>query len=240
MTLLVLWDVDHTLIDNAGVSKETYAAAFELLVGRPAAGRARTNGRTDPEIMRDLLAGEGVDPGRFRSGAIFAALARAMEDKQETLRTRGRALAGGREAIRALASIPGIVQSVLTGNIRANAYVKLSTFDLHHDLDWDSGAYGSDANLRPALVGVAQTRARQRYRSRFGTANTVLIGDTVRDVRAGLDGGARVVAVATGSDSVEELLAEGASTVLHDLADTDAVVSAVRVAGQSTEGEEIG
>jgi hypothetical protein len=31
---LVLWDVDHTLIENSGVSKENYALAFEFLTGR--------------------------------------------------------------------------------------------------------------------------------------------------------------------------------------------------------------
>ena len=48
-----------------------------------------------------------------------------------------------------------------------------------------------------------------------------------RDVRAGRDGGARVVAVATGADSVESLRAAGADFVLPDLRDTGAVAEAV-------------
>ena len=57
--------------------------------------------------------------------------------------------------------------------------------------------------------------------------HTILVGDTPRDVRAGRDGGARVVAVATGSDSVESLRAAGADVVLPDLLDTKAVAEAV-------------
>jgi hypothetical protein len=32
--LLLLWDIDHTLTENHGANKETYAAAFELLTGQ--------------------------------------------------------------------------------------------------------------------------------------------------------------------------------------------------------------
>jgi hypothetical protein len=52
---LLLWDIDHTLIENAGVSKENYALAFEILTGRAPARTARTDGRTDVVIMSDLL-----------------------------------------------------------------------------------------------------------------------------------------------------------------------------------------
>ena len=34
--VLLLWDVDHTLIENSGVSKAVYARAFEMMTGRAA------------------------------------------------------------------------------------------------------------------------------------------------------------------------------------------------------------
>lgn len=224
--ILVLWDVDHTLIDNGGVSKETYAAAFEILTGTPARVRARTDGRTDPEIMRDLLRDHGFDPSQH-TAQLYDALTEAMRLKAEVLRARGHALEGGREAIAALKATGRMVQSVLSGNIRNNAFVKLASFNLHEDLDWDAGAFGSDGSHRPALVKVAQDRATERYGTDFSQANTWLIGDTVRDVRAGTEGGARVLAVATGVDSIEVLRAEGANIVLPSLEDTAAVVAAV-------------
>ncbi len=52
--IVARWDIDHTLIENHGVNKETYALAFMLLTGREAEHRARTDGRTEPEIMRDM------------------------------------------------------------------------------------------------------------------------------------------------------------------------------------------
>lgn len=44
MALIVLWDIDHTLIDNAGVSKEIYAAAYEAVTGSRPARAAVTEG----------------------------------------------------------------------------------------------------------------------------------------------------------------------------------------------------
>src|SRR5437660_466817 len=43
--LLVLWDVDHTLIENGGVSKEMYARAYELLTGESPSEQPETDGR---------------------------------------------------------------------------------------------------------------------------------------------------------------------------------------------------
>ena len=60
--VLLLWDIDHTLTENNGVNKDTYALAFELLTGRRAVHTARTEGRTEPEIMRGMLASHGIEP----------------------------------------------------------------------------------------------------------------------------------------------------------------------------------
>ncbi|MFG1705019.1 HAD family hydrolase [Nonomuraea sp. M3C6] len=231
---LVLWDVDHTLIENGGVSKETYARAFELLTGRPAEHRAETDGRTDPQIMLNLLQRHGIEPSPDQLERLNAALENAMTFNRVRLGERGYALPGALDAIVALAEVPGIVQSVLTGNIKANAVVKVSVFGLHEGLDFEVGGYGSDGAVRADLVAVAQQRACRKYGGSFGRSSTVLIGDTPRDVQAGLDGGAAVIGVATGSDSVAELSAAGADVVFSDLTDIPALVAAVtKLAGLS-------
>ncbi|CAM5730047.1 hypothetical protein SANTM175S_10595 [Streptomyces antimycoticus] len=88
MRLIVLWDIDHTLIDNAGVSKETYAGAFTALSGFPPAEAARTEGRTDRLIMRDMFCRHRLPVPDWT--AIEAALAHAGEERFDDLRARGR------------------------------------------------------------------------------------------------------------------------------------------------------
>lgn len=225
--LLVLWDIDHTLIENHGVNKEVYARAFELLTGRRAEHRAMTEGRTEPEIMRNMLLAHGIEPTPALVVQMPEALESATLSKSAELRKRGHELPGARAALTAFQSSPGIVQSVLSGNILPNAVIKLSAFGLDGFIDFAVGGYGSDDEVRANLVGVAQERATIKYAVRFDKENTVLIGDTIRDVRAGRNGGAHVIAVASGTDTMEALRAEGANIVLLNLQNTQAVVEAV-------------
>jgi phosphoglycolate phosphatase len=224
--LLVLWDIDHTLIENHGVNKETYALAFEMLTGQRPEHSALTEGRTEPEVMRNMLLAHGIEPNADHISRMPSILESATLSMASTLRERGCELPGARDALAVLQNSPGIVQSVLSGNIKPNAIIKLSAFELQGFIDFEVGGYGSDDDVRATLVGIAQERATLKYATSFDKTNTVLIGDTPRDVQAGHTGGARVIAVASGSHSMEQLHAEGADVVLPDLRSTSAVVKA--------------
>jgi phosphoglycolate phosphatase len=217
---LVLWDIDHTLIENDGVSKATYALAAELLTGHPTTTPPVTEGRTDAAIMAGLLSGNGCDPERFPLRQIWEALTEAGRRNEAQLRTRGHALPGAAECLRRLAADSHVIQSTLTGNVEANAHVKLRAFGLDPWIDFSVGGYGV-LHERPLLVPVAQYRAAARYGFDPRAEATVLIGDTPADVEAALTGGARVLAVATGTYSVAELGAAGADAVITDLTDVD-------------------
>jgi len=226
--VFVLWDVDHTLIENSGVSKDNYEKAFELLTGRRPEHPVKTDGRTDPEIILNMLVSHGITPADRHLSLIVDVLEGAMSANMSRLRERGYELSGARSALSALQQIPGVIQSVLTGNIRSNAFAKLSAFGLDSYIDFEVGGYGSDDNVRAKLVAVARERALAKYGIAFDHRTTVLFGDTIRDVRAGRDGGAYVVAVASGPDNIGQLRAEGADVVFPDLRDTDAVVAVVK------------
>ena len=63
-TTLVLWDVDHTLMDSGGVGSEVYASAFEKVTGRPLEQMADVFGRTEPVIFRETLQANGIEDFR--------------------------------------------------------------------------------------------------------------------------------------------------------------------------------
>ncbi|WP_405913028.1 haloacid dehalogenase-like hydrolase [Streptomyces sp. NBC_00963] len=221
MELIVLWDIDHTLIENAGVSKEIYAAAFTALAGAGPGEPARTEGRTDRLIMRDMFQRNGIAEPDWP--AVEAALTSAGADRLHDLSQRGTALPGVRDVLKEASVHSGWVSSVLTGNIAANARVKVSAFELDSLLDLSVGAYGADALQRPGLVAVARERA-QRLRGVPDDVPVVLVGDTPRDVEAALATRSGIIAVASGVHSVEELAAAGAQAVLPDLTDTERVL----------------
>ncbi|MEV7354259.1 haloacid dehalogenase-like hydrolase [Kitasatospora sp. NPDC091276] len=217
MQLIVLWDIDHTLIENAGVSKEIYAAAFTALTGAPPAVPASTEGRTDRLIMRDMFRRHDLPEPHWP--IVDAALARAGEERSGELRQRGRALPGVLDVLKATSVQAGWVSSVLTGNIAANARVKLAAFDLDPLLDLAVGAFGADAEQRRDLVAVARQRV-HRHCGLPADIPVVLVGDTPRDVEAALATGSGIIAVATGIHGEAELKAAGAPVVLPDLSDT--------------------
>jgi phosphoglycolate phosphatase len=227
VTTLVLWDIDHTLIETRGVGGEIYAEAFRTVTGHPLDKMPALSGRTEPVIFREALKQQGIaDTGDLYS-RFAEEQARGYAAHADELRRRGRALPGAAEALRALAEYPGVIQSVLTGNTRPAAEIKLQTFDLDRYLDLDMGAYGTDDDDRPNLVKIARQRAEQAHGVRLDAATTVLIGDTPNDVAAARDGGARIIAIATGSDSAEELASAGADTVFKDLTQTDDLLTVI-------------
>jgi phosphoglycolate phosphatase-like HAD superfamily hydrolase len=223
----VLWDVDHTLINAGGVSREIYAAVFEEVIGRPLDGLAEMAGRTDLAITGDTLRLNGIEPGDAVLATFTGLLAERFAEQRDALADRGRVLPGAREVLHALADRPDVIQSVLTGNMEPIARCKLAAFGLDGFVDFAVGAFGLDGVERPPLVRLARKRAEQKYGEVFDAATTVLIGDTPHDVRAGHEGGARVVAVATGASPETALRQAGAELVIPDLTDTDAVVQAV-------------
>ena len=222
MNVLALWDVDYTLVSADGLGTRLYEVVFREMFGRELTAVAPKAGRTDRAIIGDTLALAGVS--RVWVDAFLAALARAAADG--AVRAEVRPLAGASDAVAALASA-GIRQSVLTGNVRPLAALKLRLAGLGEHLDLDAGAYGDAHEVRAELVAVARGAASQLYRADFSGSSTVLVGDTPLDVEAALAAEARVVAVATGSYSAAELAAAGADVVLPDLTDTARVLAAV-------------
>jgi phosphoglycolate phosphatase len=228
---LVLWDIDRTLIFAGGVDKGVWVDVCSELVGRPVTELAGTSGRTDPQILLDALLRAGVgeaEAQRLLPKALHMEVGR-LAAKQHELRAKGHMMPGADAALAALSRSPGVVQSVLTGNVKPNAILKLATFGLDRYINFEVGAYGSDDGNRPNLVRLARQRASRLLKLDVDESTMVIVGDSLRDVEAGRVGGARVVAVATGRTDAEALQEAGAETVLADLADTDAVLRAVLV-----------
>ena len=224
---LVLWDVDGTLVESAKLGRDAFFEAFESVTGSPPSEMVPFAGRTDLEIAHDMLATSGVEPDDELLDRFEEALVEAMASRRDEMRRRGRALPGADAALARLRSEPGVVQSLLTGNVERNALVKLAAFGLSQYVDFAVGGYGSDHRVRGELVAIARERAERRHGLELRPDDVVLVGDTPLDVAAAREGGARAVGVATGPYDADELADAGADAVLQDLEDTDTVAREV-------------
>jgi phosphoglycolate phosphatase len=229
--VLVLWDVDYTLIRAGGTGVMMYELALRELYdcALPKVGVSMA-GRTDRAIAVDVLAAAGIPDPREQLDVFQAAQTRHAPSLAGAIRERARVLPGAAETIAALtAGRPGltVIQSVLTGNLRAMSDVKLGTLGLTEHLDLEVGAYGAESEVRADLVPAARRRAQARYGHDFAGPGTVLVGDTPLDIEAALAAGARAVGVASGSFTADDLRAAGANAVLDNLADPAASVAAI-------------
>jgi phosphoglycolate phosphatase-like HAD superfamily hydrolase len=241
--LLVLWDIDFTLIDAGGVGTRLYRMVFRDMFGTELPSAADMAGRTDRAIVLDTLARAGIPEPRQHLDQFLARLAALAPTGRELAERHSRALPGAAAALDALAAFaPGprstsgdgagdqtvsVVQSVLTGNVRPMAEMKLGALGLAGHLDLEAGAYGESHEIRAELVHLARDNAARRYGTDFSGTATVLVGDTPLDVAAALETGARAVAVATGGTTAARLAESGAHAVLPDLTDTPAVLAAI-------------
>ena len=215
----------------ARVARPAYAEAFEAVAGRPLIQLPQMAGRSESEIFFDALALNGVD---VRDGAaerllepFSAGLAAALQSRHADLAARGQLLPGAAEAMAAVAKLEGATATVLTGNSRPTAVLKLRAFGLDGFVDFDIGGYGSEAYPKGTLLRVARQRASDKHGVTFGEYATVYVADSSRDVDAARIGGARSLAVASGRVSAAELRDAGADAVLPDLADTAALVTLI-------------
>ena len=225
----MLWDIDGTLVHTAGHGRDAFGDAFAAIFDRRAdIASVSMGGRTDHDIASEILASAGVADGQAHVPRMLEELGAALGGVRDRIAQEGHPTPGAREALEALQGLPGITQSLLTGNIEANAELKLAAFGLDRFVDLEIGGYGSDPHsTRSDLVAVAREKARRLRGVDVDAPDTILIGDTPLDIEAARGAGARAIGVGAASFTREELLEAGAEAAFDDLRDTRGLIEAV-------------
>jgi phosphoglycolate phosphatase-like HAD superfamily hydrolase len=225
---LVLFDIDGTLLLSAGAGRRSILAAVADLVPDSAAvAGVRFDGKTDPQIVAELLEAAGhAPPPPERVGAVLERYVALLASDLAANGHRSQVMPGIPEVLDALDADPGVVLGLLTGNVVPGAELKLRAARLD-PARFVVGAYGSDSARRAELPPIAALRARPLFGRVPRGSDVVIVGDTPEDVRCAGSIGARTVAVATGSFSTEELRLAGANVVFDDMSDTTRVLEGI-------------
>jgi phosphoglycolate phosphatase-like HAD superfamily hydrolase len=223
---LVLFDIDGTLIRSGGAGMRTIAHAFRELFGDGVAlPEVAPDGKTDPMILRELLAAAGLwdERGPERQRTLARMYRRGFA--AQMARASGACLMPGVRQV--LGRLHGLVpMGLLTGNFEPTARIKLDHFGIGELFPF--GAFGSDDEVREHLVPIAVARAERHLGVPIGVGRqVVVVGDTPRDVACAVANGATALGVGAASYTAEELRRAGAHAVLEDLTDTDSVVEAL-------------
>ena len=198
--LLLLWDIDGTLLQRAslrargGDARRAGAGARRAVAGRrPGRGRGahRQRDRARPARRRPAWRRPAIDA---RADDVIAACLRALRGALPGGPVAAARAGGGGRARRRSAARPEAFRfSLVTGNFERIARLKLARAGIGDWFPEGQGAFGSDAEERERLPPLARSRAGGWPRER-----TVVIGDTPRDIACARADGLRVIAVATG------------------------------------------
>ncbi|HEU5303816.1 MAG TPA: HAD hydrolase-like protein [Gemmatimonadales bacterium] len=226
---LVLFDIDGTILLTAGAGRRAIVATLSEEVGPSIAlHQVRFDGKTDPQIVTELLqaAGHSGPHGPDRVSALCRRYVDLLELELQRPGSRTTLMPGVLALLDRLEEQRGVLLGLLTGNLADGAALKLKSGGLDPGR-FRVGAFGSDAAHRPDLPPIAARRAEPFFGRLPAGPEVVIIGDTPADITCGECISARAVAVATGSYSVADLQACRPHAVFEDLSDTDRVLEAI-------------
>jgi len=228
MKRLVLFDIDGTLLTAGGAGARAVREAMLEVYGETGSiGGYNMGGRTDPQIVRELLTAVGysVEDVEARLDALWGRYIQNL--RRELGQARITPFPGVPELLDRLErSGDPTVLGLLTGNVMEGARLKVDAAGLGFDR-FRVGAYGSDHWQRPELPAVAARRAREATGIDFEGKEIVIVGDTPFDISCGAHLGVRTIATATGTHSAADLASHGPDYLFDDLSDVDAVWRAI-------------
>jgi phosphoglycolate phosphatase-like HAD superfamily hydrolase len=208
MKAVLFWDVDGTLLTTARAGVFSLERALEDVagVGADLQGMA-TAGMTDYSIAEAALKGVGHPTDEATVQRFLRIHEGQLPDYLH--RRQGHVLPGVREALEDLAGRDDVLSLLLTGNTESGAAAKLAHYGLA-DFFPHGGAFCVGPGERAEIARRALPLAN-------GVETVYVIGDTPADVECGKEIGARTIAVATGSYSVQQLREAGPWTTVAQL-----------------------
>lgn len=203
MIRLVLFDIDGTLIRTRSIGGRSFGATFKSVFGKEHKPESvNFAGRTDSSLLREFFghydipySQENLD--KFTDTYVFW-LEHLMHE------FGGYVCAGATDLIADLKRLPQEpIMGLLTGNLRIGAEIKLR----HHGLweHFEFGVFADDSEDRNHLATIAQSRASQMLGRKLTGEEILIIGDTPKDIDCARHISAKVLAVATGGHSVDDL-----------------------------------
>ena len=228
---LVLFDIDGTILWSDGAGRRAMQRALIAAFGSSGSADYRYDGKTDRQIVRDLMRMEG-----HADDVIDARLPGVLDEYVIGLREELRSgvtliqrFDGVLELLDALEAREDRRVGLLTGNIEVGACAKLQAVGID-PTRFSVSAFGSDHEVRGELPAIAQRRAREHLGLDVNGDAIVIIGATPADIVCTRGIGARAIAVATGRYTVADLAEHSPVAVFSDLSDTAAVMRAIDAA----------
>jgi len=218
---LVLFDVDGILIKSGSIKFDYWEAVAEKHFGVKVNRKdVYGEGKTDKAILIEHLKLKGVkDPEKDPR------FVPALKDIGNIVRKgiEGEKLEKVENVEALIKSLieEGYIVGLLTGNTREKAKAKLENTGLWNY--FKVKAFGDSTTKRSELVPIALKEAKEKIGTDFKKKSVFIVGDTVRDVRCAKEAGVKSLAVATGSETIEDLKKEKPDFLFKNFNNTEAI-----------------
>ncbi|MEM7144450.1 MAG: HAD hydrolase-like protein [Verrucomicrobiota bacterium] len=224
---LLLFDIDGTLLDTGGAGRNAIIKAFcdTFAITPDNAPPIDLHGATDSGVAHDLFDARQIDRTPENLQAFFDTYLTELTRHLEHIHTDGTLLSGVNHLLDTIRSETPHVCALLTGNIQRGAFIKLKHYGIDHH--FQTGAFGDDHHDRDQLGPIARQRANDLHNLNVTFENTIVIGDTPKDIRCARACGAQVIAVATGAFSAEELSSHQPDHLFESLSSTKDFLTAI-------------
>jgi phosphoglycolate phosphatase-like HAD superfamily hydrolase len=208
MPLILLFDIDGTLVTTDGVGRRAIERAFEQRHGRRDVVSFSYAGMTDKAIVRDglLAMNRRFTTDQDLQAEIDATLAfylKVLEEEAEAGHGSIRVHPGILGALDAAEARSDVALGLGTGNLQAGARIKLGHAGIYHRFRF--GGFADDSIDRTEILAAGARRGAEQLGLPLAACRVVVIGDTPKDIAAAKGIGADCVAVATGMHTVAEL-----------------------------------
>jgi len=221
---VLLFDIDGTLLEPAGIGRLCCQRALEDVLGFsvPTDGIAMA-GRTDWGIINDLLVHAGLEESEVEDqrDKVFDALARHIAAAAPS--SKMHILPGVISLLDHLKKDSRFILGLVTGNVQKTVVHKLRAVGINPGL-FTFGAFGDEHFDRNTLPALALYRLSQMIGVQVPAERALVIGDTPHDITCAQHAGLKVLSVATGLYDSQELAKYTPDFLLEDLSNTSQVL----------------
>ena len=213
--MLILFDIDGTLLSSEGVGVRSIEEAGELMFKKPFSLEGiPIGGRLDPLIWNDACVKHDIDNPESHHDEFRSTYTSILATNLQSVTVS--TYPGVVELLEACHSLEHTTCGIVTGNYEKTGLMKLEAAGIDTGM-FTANAWGTDGMIRDDLPPVAM--------SRFVCSDPAfLFGDTIHDVTSGKKAGCKVIAVCTGSHDRDTLNSVNPDLLLDDLSDTEAIL----------------
>jgi len=219
--MMIFFDIDKTLLIGSHCHFYSFKKAFKDIYGVDVTLNIHNiQGMTDKQIIYYFAKENDIhihDFDDIREKIVY-------HYKKNLKREKIKPLDGAHEILDTIEDME-IPTGIVTGNIEDIAWLKLkkAKFDDHFSF----GGFGDEGCKRSTILQIALNKAKKIYNN-INPKNSILVGDTPRDMKAGKKVGTLTIGVATGDFTIENLKKAGADHVLKSLKEREKFIKIIR------------